>query len=164
MYNECRHILPGGHKCRSAALRGKAFCFYHVASRRPVTNRVPETGPLNLSSIEDGAGVSLALDQVLQQLSKGHIDRSLANTFLRGIQIANSIARKNAAKQRPGDTVRELCEDPSDGTIAPEKTACDPEDCAECEKRYNCKDTEFKESDEDFRSLIAEFRRETPED
>ncbi len=28
MFNECPHILTSGHKCKAAALRGKAFCYY----------------------------------------------------------------------------------------------------------------------------------------
>ena len=32
MYNECRHILTSGHKCKAAALRGQAFCYFQIAS------------------------------------------------------------------------------------------------------------------------------------
>ncbi len=29
MYKECRHILPNGNRCRSAALAGSHWCYFH---------------------------------------------------------------------------------------------------------------------------------------
>lgn len=34
MYMECRHILPGGDKCCAAAVRTKAYCYFHLLNRR----------------------------------------------------------------------------------------------------------------------------------
>lgn len=163
MYNECRHILPGGRKCKSPALKGKVFCYYHTASRRSATNKVPETGPVLLSSVEDASGIAIALNQVIREFGKGHIDRFSAGTFLYALQIASSLIRKSAPGQGTADTIRELCEDPIEGIIALEKIACDPEDCQTCEKRRDCKDTQYKEPKVDYRAIIAEFQRDNPD-
>lgn len=161
MYNECRHILPGGHKCKAPALRGKVFCYHHTLARRPATNRVPETGPVRLASAEDSAGLIIAVNQVLREFGEGHIDRHSAGTFFYGLQVAASVLRKGSPNLDRGDVVREFCEDPTEGIIALEKTACDPEDCPTCEKRYECEDTQWKE---DYRALIAELRKKDQDD
>jgi hypothetical protein len=33
MFNECRHILVSGQRCK-AALRGQSFCYWHTTARR----------------------------------------------------------------------------------------------------------------------------------
>lgn len=163
MYNECRHIRPGGHKCRAAALKGQSFCYYHTAARRPATRRVPETGPVQLCSVEDAAGVKLAVDQVLREYGKGHIDWRSASVFFRGLQIAASLARRTPLEEKPGDSIREFFDDPTEGALAPENTACDPEDCPQCEKRRDCKITQYQEPKLDYRAIIAEFERDNPD-
>jgi hypothetical protein len=107
----------------------------------------------------------MAINQVLRQYGKGNIVDHQAHVFFRGLQIAASLARKVPSDQLAGDTVREVVEDPIRGTIAPEKTGCDPEDCSHCKKRYGCKDSQFKSSDEGMMSLarIAGLREEEEE-
>jgi len=132
MHNKCRHILPSGYKCDAAALKGKVFCYHHTTSRRPANKHIVETGMLLLPSVEDASGVTLAINQILRQFGKGHIDRLDTGTFSHGLQIAASLVPKMSRDQRPGDTVRELFEDPIRGTIGPEKKGCDQEDCVKC--------------------------------
>jgi len=156
MYIECRHILPSGYKCKAAALKGKAFCFYHTNSRRFPNPTLAEAGILLLPSVEDAAGVTIAVNQVLRLFGKGNIDRHQAGTFFHGLQIAASVVPKAPRDQRPGDTVRETFEDPdSRGTIGPEAEGCDPEDCAKCQKRFHCKDNPSPQD-----QVETKFRRE----
>jgi hypothetical protein len=145
MYTECRHILPGGYRCKAAALKGKAFCFYHVSSRRGPNPALAKEGILVLPPVEDAAGVTIAVNQVLRVYGEGLIDRHQAATFFHGLQIAASLVPKASRDQKPGDTVRETFEDPRRGTIGPEDEGCDPEDCAKCQKRFNCPQSHFKE-------------------
>src|SRR4051794_17026605 len=128
MFQECRHILTSGYKCKAAALKGKPFCYFHTNSSRPVSKLTPETGKLLLPSVEDAGGVTMAINQVLRQYGKGNIEDNQAHVFFRGIQIAASLVRKAPADQLAADTVREVVEDPVRGTIAPEETGCDPAD------------------------------------
>ena len=149
MYNECRHILLSGHKCRAAALKGKAFCYHHLFSRRLARTAPASSEPLVLPSIEEPSGVAAALNQVLRQHASNRMDRQKAQTLLYGLQIAASIVRKSDFQQPPGQTVREVCEDEDEGLIAPEATSCEPpEDCANCEKRGKC--TTWQVSNSDF--------------
>ncbi|MBS1801807.1 MAG: hypothetical protein JST28_00490 [Acidobacteria bacterium] len=148
MYNECRHILLSGHKCRAAALKGKAFCYHHLYSRRLARMNPAPADPLLLPSIEDIAGVNAALNQVIRQYGNNRMDRQKATTLFYGLQIAASLVHKSQGDQPPGQTVREICEDEDGGMIAPESTSCEPpEDCKTCAKRSSCKTWRISESD-----------------
>jgi hypothetical protein len=103
MYIECRHILPSGYKCKAAALKGKAFCFYHVSSRRRPKPALARKGKLLLPSVEDAASVTIAVNQVLREFGEGLIDRQKAGTLFHGLQIAASLVPKTSGEQRPGE-------------------------------------------------------------
>lgn len=139
MFKECRHILTSGFKCRAAALRGKSFCYYHTASRRLAG--IKTFSSILLPSVEDASGVQAAIDQVLRSYASRAIDRRQAGVFFYGLQIAAGLARKTDRDQKPCDTVRDLCDDPKEGLIAPEKSTCEPpDDCVECLRRQACND------------------------
>jgi len=151
MYIECRHILPSGHKCRAAALRGKAFCYYHIASRRLARMNPTSDDPVTLPSIEDAPGVQTALNEVFNQCLTRRISPQEAKVILYGLQIASGLARKLPTDQKPGDTVRDVCEDPEEGMIAPETTACEPpDDCVNCPTRDSCKNSQKKQTVPDY--------------
>jgi hypothetical protein len=146
MYNECRHILTSGHKCKAAALRGQAFCYYHTAARRFANTRTSSVEPLLLPSTEDTAGVQIALNQVLRSLASKRIDRRQAGVYFYGLQIAARLAHKS--KNDPADTIRETCEDSDGYTLAPEKSVCEPPaDCINCRRRDFCQKFEFDEDE-----------------
>src|SRR6476659_4553200 len=86
MFNECRHILTSGHKCKAPALRGKAFCYFHTAARRYSRISTTSAAPLLLPSTEDAAGVQLAINQILRSYSSKRIDRRQAGTYFYGLQ------------------------------------------------------------------------------
>jgi len=148
MYNECRHILLSGHKCRAAALKGKAFCYHHLYSRRLARMNPAPADPLLLPSIEDAAGVNAALNQVIRQYANNRMDRQKATTLFYGLQIAASLVNKSQADLPPGQAVRDVCEDEEEGVIAPESTSCEPpEDCKTCAKSDACMTRHVSTSD-----------------
>lgn len=106
MFKECRHILPTGYKCKSPALRGQFFCYYHTASRRYAAISRTSAEPLVLPSIEDTGGVQIAINEVLRDFGARRIDRRQAGVYFYGLQIAARLARK--IDEKPSQTVREL--------------------------------------------------------
>lgn len=168
MFNECRHILTSGYKCKAAALRGQAFCYYHSAARRYAHN---PGNRLQLPSVEDTGGVQIAIDQILRGLGSRRIEPRQAGLFLYGLQIASKFARKS--KDAPTETVRELSPDPEHGDpaddssvaadLAPEKTTCEPpKDCIGCPRRNYCEDFDYWESD--VEELEERLEREANEE
>jgi hypothetical protein len=154
MFNECRHILTSGHKCKAAALRGQAFCYFHTAARRYANISTTSVEPLLLPSTEDTAGVQIAINQVLRAFASHRIDRRHAGVYFYGLQIAARLARKS--NPPPAATVREVSEDPLDGTLAAEKTTCEPPaDCINCRRRSFCEDFEiFEDAVEDLEARL----------
>ena len=140
MFNECRHILTNGHKCKAAALRGKAFCYYHTATTAAyATTSTAAVDPLLIPTIEDTGGVQVAINQVFRALASRRIDRRQAGVYFYGLQIAARLAQKS--DEKPSETVRETCEDPDGCTLAPEKSTCEPPaDCVNCRRRTFCED------------------------
>jgi hypothetical protein len=139
MFIECRHILTSGHKCKSPALRGQAYCYFHTANRRYATTSTTAVDPLLLPNIEDAAGVQVTINQVFRGLASRRIDRRQAGIHFYGLQIAARFARK--ADEKPIETVRETCENADGQTLAPEKSTCEPPaDCIGCRRRTFCED------------------------
>jgi len=125
--------------------------------------RTSSADPLLFPSIEDAAGVQIALNQVIRQFGAHRLDRKHAGVFFYGLQIAARLARKS--DQKPTETVREICEQPSDGygegcILAPEKSTCEPPgDCVNCRRRDFCQDFEFWETDvEELEERLAAQR------
>ena len=174
MFKECRHILPGGYKCKAAALNGQAFCYYHTASRRYAAIRTTSVDPILLPSIEDTSGVQIAINQVLRALASKKIDRRQAGIFFYGLHLAARLARKSGEK--PTETVREVCEEPDNGypgegpsllgsNLAPEKTTCEPPaDCVNCRRRDFCQQFELWEDDVEELEERLELEREANEE
>ena len=175
MFKECRHIMPGGHKCKAAALRGQAFCYYHNASRRYAGIKTTSFDPLLLPSIEDTSGVQIAIDQVLRAFASKRIDQRQAGVFFYGLHLAARLARKSK-DEKPGETVREVCEEPETGSpgegpsllgssLAPEKTTCEPPaDCVNCRRRTFCQEFELWETDVEELEERLEAEREADEE
>jgi hypothetical protein len=137
MYHECRHILPGGKRCESPALREQAFCYYHTRSRRYLN----AGANLPVNSIEDHRGIQLALAQLLGALNSPQINTSRARLTLSSLRFASEIVNRMPVLD-PRATVRatEESAETTGETQAPDKTVCEPpEDCGACPSRDSCK-------------------------
>jgi hypothetical protein len=162
MFMECRHILTSGHKCKSPALRGQHFCYFHTADRRFATTSNASIDPFLLPPIEDAAGVPVAINQVFRGLAYHRLDRRQAGIYFYGLQIAARLARKS--DEKPTETVRETCEDADGHLLAPEKSTCEPpKDCVNCQRRDFCEDFELWESDVEELEERLEAEREANE-
>src|SRR4051795_9300788 len=92
----CSHYRHDGSRCGGIALRRKSLCQYHqeLADRKirrtAMTARLGTADDLriDLPAIEDRASAMIALNEVLQALAYGLIDRITARTYFFGIRIA----------------------------------------------------------------------------
>ena len=90
MIPECRHIMPTGAKCHAVALRGKAYCYFHMRQRQPRrVPRGPEMKPLKLPVLRDPAAIRTTLTQVFDALDAHRIDSERADLRLWALQIAS---------------------------------------------------------------------------
>ena len=139
MFNECRHILTRGHKCKAAALRGQPFATTTSTFVDPPRPKgVFDDQSLKLPSLEDSSAVQIALTQVIGALSSSKLDARRAGLLLYGLQIAAQITVRPATRKST-DFVRSVCYEEDGNILAPERTACDPPaDCFNYPKRDDC--------------------------
>lgn len=172
MYEECRHIMPSGRKCHSPALKGKAWCFYHLNLHR-FGKPAKFNDEFTVSSIEDARGIQLALTQVLAAAQSPFMERRRLGLMLYGLQLATQLLKHTAAAPEASETVRELHDlsgapiDPDSPAaseqhahiLAPGKSVCEPpRDCRNCSRQDYCQnyeeppeneDDEYEEEEED---------------
>lgn len=141
MFNECRHIMSSGLKCRAAALRDKPFCYFHTSLH---FSAVPRTSYADLAPrfppLEDECSLKIAIGEVLSALNSSRIDARRAGVLLYGLQIAAQVTGRPSTIDE-SDLVRSTCDGENGELLAPEKTTCEPpEDCYSCTKREECDD------------------------
>jgi len=83
----CRHIMPTGRTCKSPAMRGSAFCYFHRGPQQSVRRTLkPVDTKLELEPISDPAGISLNADRILRALASNQISSSKAAILFQGLQ------------------------------------------------------------------------------
>ncbi len=103
MLTECRHIMPGGRRCGSPALRGGLYCYFHTRLRRrvdPKLSRGPSDPPppLQIPVLEDRSAIQLLIPDVLNAMLSKQIDVKSAAILLNGMRLAAQNAdRSNLA-------------------------------------------------------------------
>ena len=139
MYNECRHIMPSGKRCKSPALRDLPYCYFHNSLHRSrEAPRGSENEPLDLPVLEDASAIQIALSQVLTALGTSRLDSRRAGLFLYGLQLASQIAAR-PSERVPADSIRSVCNDVDGKDLAPEKSVCElPKDCRTCPTGSEC--------------------------
>ena len=83
MFNECRHIKDDGQRCRSAALKGNPYCFFHMKF-----DRMCKRDRIEIPPIEDSTCVLPAIGQVVRALNYETIDCRRAGLMPYEHQIA----------------------------------------------------------------------------
>ena len=157
MFEECRHIMPNGSKCHGSALRGKAFCHFHMRLRQVMSKaKQPENEqPIELPVLEDRSAIQLALAQVLNALGSSHLDPKRAGLFLYGLQIASQNVDHDC-DILPQTAVGCTTHTTDGDELGPRcSRGFAPHDCRDCLQRNRCanyrlcKQQEDEEEDED---------------
>lgn len=85
----CRHIMPTGRTCKSPAMRGSAYCYFHhgpQGSPRRASRRATLDARLEIDPVTDPASVSLNADRILRALATNQISTSKAAILFQGLQ------------------------------------------------------------------------------
>jgi len=132
MYQECRHIKPNGSRCKSPALKEKAYCYFHIRVHKIARNQsapaIPyEQQDLEIPFLEDRGAVQVALSEVVGALATRRVDFKRAALMIYALQVASSNA-KNPADLVALQPVREASENDQGEELAPELTTYEPDD------------------------------------
>jgi hypothetical protein len=113
----CRHIMPGGRRCHSPALRGMAYCFNHQKIHVALNRSKHSHKRLELASLESSEGVRRAITQVCDALGKARIDERKAGIMMYGLQLATKLVRKSP---KTDPLVQDACLDAHGFLMAPD--------------------------------------------
>jgi hypothetical protein len=94
----CCHDHLDGKRCGAVALKHQSYCYFHQEfedrkrRRLAMIERLGGTDHthLNLPPVEDRASAMIAINEVIQALAFGLIDRPTARTFFAGFKLALS--------------------------------------------------------------------------
>ena len=122
MYLACRHIKPAGQRCKSPALRGNAFCYYHA--RLHSESKSGFANNFALPVPEDAAAIQESLGRLFNAILTASIDSKKTAQLLWGLQIAsNNLPRK--PKPDP-QSVLSVTRDKKGVELAPVLKVCNP--------------------------------------
>ena len=148
MYNACRHIKTSGLRCKSRALAGANFCYFH--SRLHIPQPYSCSEPLMLPVLEDLDSIPLAVARISEALIAGRIDVKISAQLFWGLKLASqAIACRSDCQPY---SVESLTKSSEGDDLAPEQNYCVPEnDCKTCDKIATCPNSlyEFVEDHDD---------------
>jgi hypothetical protein len=104
-YKYCQHVRENGLYCCSAAVKGRAYCYFHLRTRAQRLRMAKaqaddERCRLKLPPLEDMHAVQSALMQVLDALDGQAIEPQRARLMLAGLRQAASNLRSPQAWTR----------------------------------------------------------------
>ena len=84
MYRACQHVKTSGTRCRSRAMRGEHYCYFHLKCHVNPS----ETEPLHLPIPEEFASIAVSVARINEALLAKRIDVRQSAQLFRGLNIA----------------------------------------------------------------------------
>jgi hypothetical protein len=137
MFEICRHIKSNGLRCKAAAVRGSAYCHFHIRVRRTCKTSTGLWDDVRLPVLEDPADVQFAISEVVNALLSSRVDGRRAGLLLYALQIASQNLSR-ITQPTGSEAAQETTSSASGEEIAPVKTVCEPADCPSCPQRLTC--------------------------
>ncbi|HVN94325.1 MAG TPA: hypothetical protein VMT38_11540 [Terracidiphilus sp.] len=160
MYDACRHIKSSGDRCKSPALHGSHFCFFHDRLHSDALSAKFDT--LRLPVAEDFSSILLALTRISAALIDSRIDTKRAAQLIWIQQLALQVVSRRA--HRNDTSIRQFVRSGHGEEIASPLALCDPgHDCdtcahkAVCARSPQCDESEYDEEQQD---VAYEYRNE----
>ena len=88
-FKECRHIMPSGLHCKSPAMRGSAFCYFHGRAPRPARPARTLESNIEIPLVNSPREIVDALNRIMQALAANRISPRRAAILLQGVQMAS---------------------------------------------------------------------------
>jgi hypothetical protein len=149
MYMACRHIKPNGLRCKSPALKGGQFCYFHAKLHSLGNEPYAKYGNMRLPLPEDDAAIQLSVAQISDALINGRIDPKRAGQLLYSLQIASQTIDR---KQRfwDSETVQSTEQTAAGDDLAPEERIClCTDECKGCKYAKGCPNYYDPDDDDD---------------
>ena len=149
MYMACRHIMPNGRRCKSPALKGALFCYFHARIHTLDTSGYNKLGVPQLPVPEDRSAIQLSIALICNGLLDGTIDPKRAAQVIWALEIASQNVDK--CEFNTGyKSVESATQSPEGDDIAPEERVCTGEDeCSRCQFADTCPNYDPDDDDDD---------------
>jgi hypothetical protein len=149
MFMACRHIKTNGLRCKSPALKGGHFCYYHSKVHTIGSEPNAKYGPIHLPTPEDPASIQLAVAQISDAILNGRIDKKSAGHLFYGLQIAAQLI-DHKRHFWEDETVQSTEQTAEGDDLAPEERICkSSDDCEGCPHAENCPNYDSGDDDDD---------------
>jgi hypothetical protein len=151
MYNACRHIKSSGDRCKTPALHGSHFCFFH--DRLHTDALGAKFDALRLPVSEDLASILLALNRISAAIIDSRIDSKRAAQLIWIQQLALQVINRRTSDNE--ESIQSHSRSAHGEELAPPLALCEPgDDCDSCSHKAYCSrsvhfDTHRYEFDED---------------
>jgi hypothetical protein len=160
MYNACLHIKSSGCRCKTPALHGSNFCFFHNRLHADALSARFDT--LRLPVSEDCSSILLALNRISNAIVDSRIDSKRAAQLIWIQQLAiQVIDRRDSLNEESIQTVGQSAHGEE---LALPLALCEPgDDCGTCTHKEVCPRSVHFDDCEDFDEDI-EYEYEEEED
>lgn len=98
--------MPTGRICKSPAMRGSAYCYYHgpqTAPRRTSAKPRPVEETLEFEPLADESSVACMANRIVHALAENRISSGRAAVMLQGLQTTLASWRMSASDAREND-------------------------------------------------------------
>jgi hypothetical protein len=94
---ECRFIKSDGRRCHSMAMRGMAYCYFHLPSHRRPNAKGRPLKPLRIEfqPAADGQSHRKPIAQVKAVMAEGRLDHRSEELCIYGMRILASTSRSD---------------------------------------------------------------------
>ena len=139
MYKLCRHIKTNGQRCKSPALSGSTYCYFHSRVHTMAKANSAASDDVNLPMLEDSASIQIAISQIMSACISSRLDARHTGLLLYALQIASQHIDRSSSLEDP-EIVHSMTVTDEGDEMAPEKEVCEPGDCAGCNRKDTCDD------------------------
>jgi hypothetical protein len=109
-FKTCRHIMPNGRNCKSPAMRGSAYCYFHGPQKRTQHASKPVEAELEIGPLTEPSDIPIIGSQILQAMAANRISKGRASVMLQTLQTVMASYRMAA-----NDALDLGSDDPSSG-------------------------------------------------
>ncbi len=153
----CVHTKTNGTICKSPAMRGNIYCYFHLQ-----IHEQPDFQAIDIGTLEDANSIQMSIQRVLSAALRGQIDQKTARLALYGLQIATrNLKHCNFEPQMAEDVVLDdrnntlddlRCPDP-ECECNDEDSVDDPRDRHKWVRKGDNTDTQHEKNMREFRAF-----------
>jgi len=92
-FKTCRHLMPNGRTCKSPAMRGSAYCYFHGPQKRTTRAGRPTESEIEIQAISEPSDIPLVGNQILQAMAAKRISSSRGAVMLQILQTVMATYR-----------------------------------------------------------------------